>query len=212
MSMGLPERSPEVVELFGERAPTPAESISDEVLLAGLLDGDSMAYEVLMDRFEAPLYRFFFYSHGDHELAQDQSAETFGNMVTAVHKMRGDSACLKAFVFGVARNVMRHGWRRRKMPLASEEQLARLADQGPSAYRRAAGRQAFEQAMLAIRRLEEPARQIMLLRFVEELPLAAIAEALNIPLGSVKSHIFRSRALLRQWLDPITGGNGKTGR
>ncbi len=174
--------------------------MTEEALLEGLRAGTLEAYEVLMERFEAPLYRFFYYSHGHHDLAQDQCGETFINLLSAIQKMRGDAGCLKAFIFGVARNVLRRGWRQRRLYSASEAMLARLSDARPSAYRLAASRQEYQRAMAAIEELTEPARQVFLLRFVEELSLAEISEALDLPLGTVKSYIHRSRKRLLEML------------
>lgn len=173
----------------------------DSELLAGLKSRSTEAFEVLLDRFEAPLYRFFFYSHGKHELAEDQCAETFAALVTAFKKMRSGPAGLRAFVFGVARNVMRRGWRETRPPLSSPDALERLADGQPGAYREVSACQELERALAAIRTLDDPMRQILLLRVVEELTVKEIAEALALPPGSVRSHIHRARKKLRGILE-----------
>lgn len=180
-----------------------AAALSEEALVDGLRKGRPEAYEVLLDRFEAPLYRFFFYSHGDHDRAEDQCGETFANMIHAIHKMRGDAGALRSFVFGVARNVMRKEWRKqsRRPHQASEFQLERLTDPEPSSFQKASARQALERALEAINQFGEPARQILLLRFVEEMPLAEVANVLDLPLGTVKSYIHRCRKQLRYILD-----------
>lgn len=50
-------------------------------------------------------------------------------------------------------------------------------------------------------RLEQPLRNVLLLRFVEECTLDEISEVLEIPLGTVKSHIHRGRARLKAALN-----------
>src|SRR5690606_29186573 len=131
--------------------------MNDEEFLEGLRAGRAEAYELLMDRYEAPLYRYFYYSHGQHDRAQDQCGETFTNLLSAIHKMRGDAGCLKAFIFGVAHNVLRRGWRQRRLFSASDGAIERVADAQPSAYRLAASRQEYQRAMSAIQELTEPA-------------------------------------------------------
>ncbi len=187
--------SARVIPVGGEGAPAPGEDLP-----ARLRAMDPTAWEEAVARFETPLYRFFLYSHGDHDLAQDQVGETLANLVPAVHKMRGDAGCLRAFVFGVARNVLRRGWRRRREWPAPEETLAWLADGAPSARRVAADREALERALTAIAAFQEPVRQVLLLRFVEELSLEEIAAALDLPIGTIKSHIHRARRRLRSAL------------
>src|SRR5678815_633585 len=121
--MGVQATAAVVIEAIPTPAPQP-----DEALLTGLRAGASEAYDALIARFSSPIYRFFYYSHGNHDLAEDQAAETFANLLIAIHKMRGDAGCLRAFIYGVARNVLRRGWRKRTPPMAGEEALAVLPD------------------------------------------------------------------------------------
>jgi RNA polymerase sigma-70 factor, ECF subfamily len=58
--------------------------LQDESFLAQLKKGIPAAYVVLVERFEGPLYRFFYCSHRDHHLAQDQTAETFAQLVKSL--------------------------------------------------------------------------------------------------------------------------------
>jgi RNA polymerase sigma-70 factor (ECF subfamily) len=175
----------------------------DERLLAGLRSLSPKAYEALLDRFEAPLYRFFYYSHGNHDLAEDQCGDVFAQVIVAVHKMRGDAGALRAFLFGIARNVLRRGWRARPARAFGENELETMPDRQPSVFRQVADRQAWEQAIGAIEQLADPIRQVVLLRFVEGLSLDEIAQSLEMPLGSVKSAIHRARKRLRHLRDEI---------
>jgi RNA polymerase sigma-70 factor (ECF subfamily) len=176
-------------------------AVDDERLLEGLRALSPEAYEVLLDRFEAPLYRFFYYSHGDHDRAEDQCGETFAQIILAVHKMRGDAGVLRAFIFGVARNVLRRGWRERRPRAIGEIELTLLPDRQPSVFSQVADRQAYERAMSAIEQFNEPMRQILLLRFVEGMQLEEVATAMDLPLGSVKSAIHRARKRLKHLLE-----------
>ena len=189
-----------VTKVLEARPPSVPEP-SDQEFLDGLRARSPEAFETLMDRYEAPLFRFFYYSHGNRELAEDQCAETFSNLIAAIAKMRSGAERLQGFVFGVARNVMRRGWRERRAVPVPVEILDRTADTRPLAFQEVAGREELNRALDAIRSLSDPARQIMLLRFVEELPLQAIADAMKLPVGTVKSHIHRSRMKLRKILD-----------
>lgn len=171
--------------------------VDNEALVEGLRAGDDEAFHLLLDQFETPVYRFFFYSHRDHDRAEDQCAETFSNMITAIHKMSSPPDSLKAFVFGVARNVMRRGWRQKQLYLPGDELIALNIDNRPDACRVAAGREQVARVMEAIERFDDPERQVLLLRFVEELHLAEIAQVLGLPVGTVKSHIHRCRKRLR---------------
>lgn len=160
-----------------------------------------VAFERLVDIFEKPLYQFFYYSHGDHDRALDDCAETFVALVSAIGKMRGDGESLRAFVYGVARNVQRRGWRQKQLVGVGAEELERVADPGLSAFESLEKRQQFEKALDLIREFGDPERQVMLLRFVEELRLEEIAAVLEVPLNTVKSHLHRSCKRLRDKLE-----------
>ena len=73
-----------------------------------------------------------------------------------------------------------------------------VADPAPSPPVAAADREQLERVLLAIRQLEDPLPSILVLRFVEGLSVEEIATALEMPLGTVKSHIHRSRTRLKQ--------------
>ena len=170
----------------------------DDSLLDRLKDGDAAAYEILVEQFEGPLYRFLLCSHGNHHLAQEQSAETFAQLVRSLPNMKGGCQQLRPFVFAVARNVQRRQWRKRNkthLPLAI---ALDKSDDRPSPAQEASDREQLQRALSAIRCLREPVRTVMVLRFVEHLSLEEIAESLQIPMGTVKSHIHRGRARLKQ--------------
>ncbi len=172
----------------------------DESLLEQLKGGCPEAYEVLVGLFEGPLYRFFVCSHGDHHLAQDQSAETFAQLVRSMPNMSGGSEQLQGFVFGVARNVQRRRWRKGVPKHASLTAAGDTDDARPSPQREAAGREELQRTLDVIRQLDEPGRTVLVLRFVESLSLDEISHALEMPVGTVKSHIHRGRKRLNEIL------------
>ena len=85
---------------------------ADDEFVRSLRRGEAEAYEVLVRRFEVPLYRYFLASHGDPQLAGEQSTDCFSDLVESLPKMLGGSEQLRSFVFAVARNVLRRQWRR----------------------------------------------------------------------------------------------------
>ena len=170
------------------------------MLLKGLCARKQEAYEVLLNRYEAALYRFFYYSHRNHELAQDQCGETFKIMLSAIDNLnKGNS--LKSFLFGIARNVMRRNWRTRELTKSDDITLVEVVDKSPSVLQQVAAREELSLALNTIQRFPDPEKQILLLRFVENFKLEEIAEVMAIPLNSVKSHIHRSRKKLCKLLN-----------
>lgn len=170
----------------------------DESLLDQLKEGIPDAYAVLVERFEGPLYRFFFCDHRDHHLAQEQTAETFAQLVRSLSGMRGGCEQLRAFVFATAHHVQLRRWRQRKdrpSPLADAQHVS---DRRPSPLTVVSDREQLERVLAAISHLESPLRNVLLLRFVEGCSIDEVALALELPIGTVKSHIHRGRSRLKQ--------------
>lgn len=166
--------------------------------LAQLRDGAPSAYAVLVERYEGPLYRFFFLDHRDHHTAQEETAETFAQLVRSLPGIRGGCETLGAYVFATARHVQLRRVRKRKtQPIRLDEATA-FSDPRPSPETLASDREELQRVLDAISGFEESMRNVLLLRFVEGLSIEEVSAALGMPIGTVKSQIHRSRIQLRQ--------------
>jgi RNA polymerase sigma-70 factor, ECF subfamily len=167
----------------------------DETFLERLRNRHAGAFDRLVREFETPLYRFHYCNHGDHHTAQDQTAETFVQLVRSLPSMHGDASQLRAFVFTVARRVQQRRWRG-KRPATSLDPALEVADRRPQPDAELADQEQIDLVLETIRGLDNPVRNVLLLRFVEECSLDEVAATLDMPLGTVKNHIHRGRALL----------------
>src|SRR5437762_14027843 len=106
--------------------------LEGESFIDELKKGAPAAYEVLVERFEGPLYRFFYCDHRDHHRAQEQTAETFAQLVQSLRGMRGGREQLRAYVFATARHVQLRWIRERKRASAPLADGLEVADGKPS--------------------------------------------------------------------------------
>ena len=104
----------------------------EDSLLERLKEGNSAAFDWLVGHFEAPLFRFFVCDHRDYHLAQEQTSETFVQLVQSLPAMKGNSEKLRAFVFAIARHVKLREWRRPKPASSSIEYARDICDPRPS--------------------------------------------------------------------------------
>jgi len=177
----------------------------DRGLIKRLIARDEQAYETLLDEYEAPIYRFFYYSQGNHQIAQDQCGETFARFVAAIANFKSDNShSLKAFIFGIARNVLLETFRRKRLIQEDVCSLEEVPSGRPSVFQQVSSPDELEFVLSIIRQFKEPERQILLLRFIEGLKLDEIAGIMKMPLNSVKSHVHRSRKKLCQILSKGT--------
>ena len=177
------------------------EIVTDRELIKKLIARDEQAYEILLDEYEAPIYRFFYYSQGNHQIAQDQCGETFARFVAAIKNFKSDNShSLKAFIFGIARNVLLETFRRKRLIQEDVCSLEEMPSNKPSVFQEVSSPDELKFVLNIIRQFKEPERQILLLRFIEGLKLDEIASIMKMPLNSVKSHIHRSRKKLCEML------------
>ena len=146
------------------------------------------------------LYRAAFYLAGDRHEAEELCQETFA--IALGSEFRGASAPY-TFLYGILKNLLRSRRRKRRPAFAAE-----LPDdakgrgppaEGPSALAEAAEAAALVRA--GVLELPEDQRDVVLMHYLEELPVEEIAKTLGIPAGTVKSRLFNARARLRERLE-----------
>jgi RNA polymerase sigma-70 factor, ECF subfamily len=177
----------------------------DDDFLKRLRRGNAEAYKTLVRRYETPLYRYFLATHGDPRLASEQSVDCFSDLVESIPKMTGGVAQLRAFVFAVAKNVLRRQWRRCVREPTQLLSVAEPVDDWPRPDAAMQAAEESERVLTAIRSLDESTRDVFLLRFVEQMSLAEIVAATGEPIGTVKSRLHRGRLRLQEILQS-TGG------
>jgi RNA polymerase sigma-70 factor (ECF subfamily) len=126
-----------------------------------------------------------------------------------LHQYRHD-APLKAWIAQVAYSVARRHLERKRIPIAEE-----AGEEGEPLHERVADEFDLERAVAddelsrrlhaAIERLPPLQRTILTLYHLDELPLAQIARITGLAEGTLKSHLFRSRKRLQEWLAPGMG-------
>jgi RNA polymerase sigma-70 factor, ECF subfamily len=177
--------------------PLKSDPRSDQDLIAATNDGDSTAFAALYHRHRDWVVSLAYRFTGDRELALDVLQETFLYFVKKFPGFRL-TAQLKTFLYPAIRNLSISA-RRKAERFQSDEngtgtiEAAITTDPIVSQD---------ESLMAALALLSEEHREVLLLRFVDGLRLAEIAETINIPLGTVKSRLHNALAFLRH--DPRT--------
>ena len=90
----------------------------------------------MLDEYEAPVYRFFYYSEGNRQIAQDQCGETFARFAGSIKNFKSDNArSLRAFIFGIARNILLDTLRKKRLAREDASSLDELPSSRPSVFR-----------------------------------------------------------------------------
>jgi RNA polymerase sigma-70 factor (ECF subfamily) len=135
----------------------------------------------------------------------DLVQQTFEACVGGRDRVRDDGS-FRAYVFGVAFNVLRAHFRarRRALVVAGEHDTLPGDRPGPSTWMRA--REDEELLQEGLRQLPRPLRSALELHYFEGLPAPDIARILVVPEGTVRSRLRRGRRLLRIVLWGLGGG------
>ena len=167
---------------------------TDDELLEHWRDGDRSAGDAFVERMFEPLRRFI-ESQCGHEV-EELVQETLKRAVVAKTRFLGKGGA-RAFVFGIARNVVREHYRRRSQREDDiEESSVRDLSAGPSTLRWR--RKSDELLLEALRTLHMRQQAALQLYYWEDFNKREIAQILEIPEGTVASRIDRARERLRE--------------
>ena len=182
--------SPEATKRAAPTSLSAGES-SDLELIAEINNGDSGAFETLYLRYRDWVVSLAQRFTGDSDAALDVMQETFLYFLKKFPGFRL-TANLKTFLYPAVRNLSIAVRRKAQRYQATEAQLEKIENTASEETVVASSELA---AVLA--GLSEEHRETILLRFVDGLSLAEMAEAMEIPLGTVKSRLHIALQTLR---------------
>jgi RNA polymerase sigma-70 factor, ECF subfamily len=148
-------------------------------------------FHTLYQSYAPQVHRFALFLCGDEALADDITSETFVRAWTSRGKIR--EATLKAYLFTIARNLYRDHLRRNRRFQELEESLP---DSSPSLESRAEHKAELAAVMTGLRQLSEVDRAALLMRVQEGMSYEEIAQALDLPVATVKVKVHRARMKL----------------
>lgn len=154
---------------------------------------DAEAMHQLVDRYAHDLYVTAMYHTGSDTDARDAVQETFKAMIESLPDFRGDSS-IKTWLWGILYRQAMRARRRRRRP-----DVARLTIR-PHERSHAAATDAKLDLQAALKTLSEEHRQVIVLRELEQMSYADIAEVLGLPQGTIESRLHRARQALREAL------------
>jgi RNA polymerase sigma-70 factor (ECF subfamily) len=169
----------------------PAET--DPAVLARFVQGDAAAFEALFRRFEKDVYGWVLRIVRDTGVAEDVVIEAFWRAYRGCARF-DPSREFGAWMRRIATNAAIDALHRRKRELPSDDQDPARVAAPPAADR------ITEALAAAFRRLPAKLRVVAVLVLVEERSLADVADALDLPVGTVKSRVFRATRALRKEL------------
>ena len=170
-----------------------------------LENGDPAAYNELMKLYRDPIYFMLYEKVGDQELAKDLTIESLGKAFKKLH-LYTPSYAFSTWLYSVARNHCIDYLRKNKLPTISIDKMMIDEDGKRNTFDLISKDLNPEMMMekkqrIAILRqivdqLKPKYRDLVKLRYFKELSYEEIAETLDVPLGTVKAQLHRSREQL----------------
>ncbi len=172
---------------------------AEAALIAQAQNGDRSAYGELVRRHHAGVIQVIYRMCGDPELAQDAAQEAFIRAWLNLQNFHAGTS-LRNWLYRIAVNAALDALRREAKTAGPDYQSLPLADPkaGPEGALLQKERTAAVQS--AILALPAASRSVLVLREYGELSYREIAQALDIPLGTVMSRLNYARRLLRDAL------------
>lgn len=188
----------------------------DEELVRLHLQGDRDAFRELVDRYTKPIYNLAYRYTGDRMEAENIAQETFLRVYQALPVSRVDLP-FKPWVLRITMNLCRDWARKQRLDLfshlAGDEEgqppiIEEWVDGRPLPLDRVEMQEVAEMLRRAVMELPEPYRVVITLRYTEGLSYQEIAAVQGTPVNTIRTHLFRAKALLRQALERYLKGEG----
>ena len=190
-----------------------AETGPDRLLVERAQGGDRRAFDLLVLKYQARLVNLIGRYVRDHADVMDIAQEAFIKAYRALPGFRGDSA-FYTWLYRIAINTAKNhlASRSRRMSEAALDVQEAELGVAPEELRetatpeRLALRDEVERAVLdALEALPEDLRTAVTLRELEGMSYEEIALAMDCPIGTVRSRIFRAREAINRRLEPLVG-------
>jgi RNA polymerase sigma factor (sigma-70 family) len=189
---------------YSSRESASESSRDDDKLVAAAVEGDESAYAKLVEKYQKPLFFHIAKMVKDKEhiedLVQEAFMKAFGNL-----KSYNTDYAFSTWLYRIATNHSIDYLRKRKLQTLSIDEPVKtsegelqiqIQDEGEYSDREIIRKQRKDIISKSIQNLPEKYRQVIEMRHMEEKSYQEISEILELPLGTVKAHIFLAREML----------------
>lgn len=193
---------------------------SDRVLVERTVAGDQHAYELLVLKYQRRIQRLIGRMVRDVDLVEDIAQDTFIRAYRALHQFRGD-AQFYTWLYRIAVNTAKKALMELKRDPTVSEAAWRTSDDDDETSRPGnepttdetpesllAAKEIGAVVNAAMEALPPDLREAVILREIEGLSYEEIAVAMNCPIGTVRSRIFRAREAVSARIRPLLDKQG----
>jgi RNA polymerase sigma-70 factor (ECF subfamily) len=174
-------------------------SLDDETLVDRATAGDREAFGELYERSVRRVFRHVLYMVNDVDLAEDLTEQTFLRALEAIHRYERRGVPFLAWLLRIARNLYLNGRRVERNNSTIYNKSNGGAAASPEFFCEA--KLDGEEVWRAVRALDGDQRQVIVLRFMDGLSYAEVADVLGKSVGAVRVAQYRALRALRRRLE-----------
>ena len=181
----------------------------DRALITQTLDGDTLAFEKLILKYQDRIFNMLFRYMNSREDAEDVTQEAFIKAYQSLDKFELKASFL-TWIYRIAINTAKSRFRRKSEKLSakcvsihpneSDKGGIDVVADGKSPLQKMENEETFNAIQAAIDQLDDEHRMVVVLRDIEGYDYQEIVEIMDINLGTVKSRLHRARSRLAQML------------
>ena len=183
---------------------------NDRELVAKALQGNQKAFRQIVERYHSTAYAVVRGVLGNSDEVDDVIQNVYIKMYRGLAGFRGESR-LSTWIYQIARNEAINSARKRRPGGTPVEDVVLPAGDGASPEVAYGKRELSERMELAMAEMDDNYRMVLELRYMGERTYEEIAEAMGLPIGTVKTYIYRGKVQLKKILtrrELAASGNG----
>lgn len=170
--------------------------ISDEEIIRQVQEGDILAFETIVKRYQRGLVSFVYRILKDEDQAYDVSQDTFIKVYKAIERI-DTGRKFSTFIFEVAKNTAFNTLRKNKREVG----LSEFVPAGTNEYENFFKEESRERVDKALLSLDPGYRKALRLLYFEELSYRQIGKKMNWPLNTVRTKVRRAKIALRKIIE-----------
>ncbi len=184
----------------------PADDDDDQALVAAALAGRPDAFGTLVERYDRAVYHLAYRTLRDQEEARDAAQEAFFKAYRSLRTFKPGNK-FSTWIFAITYHACCDRLSRRRR--YSNEEMPERADPAAGPDSQAIAEDEARRLRAAIEALPEKYRTVITLYHLQGRQYEEIAQVLGIPMGTVKTHLFRAKEQLRRMLSEDAAGVSK---
>lgn len=175
--------------------------ISDQLILLRVKNKDKEAYGKFYDLYVERIYRFIFFKVNSAADAQDLTSEVFLKIWQYVRNDK-EIENLNSFIYMVARNCVidfyRQQVKKKENESAADESLAPIIDEAGDVHKKISNIADFQSLLKNLRNLKDEYREVIILRYLDELSIKEISDILKKSNLSIRVLLHRAMEALKK--------------